>query len=954
MTNKQNIEKMIPMKGVSVDTIDNNLATIIRNIDNVTSIKHGKGELMDGLGGSDGYLVEFNGEKGDTFMFVESFKNHVGIDGAYYVTEDEDELPLPEPTDNDVLLVSIAMEAALNKSSDLNFNLGEEITKINQVSLIDETNVADLNKIIQFIINMQDVDGKDELKPLHVTELVDPGVIPFRFNPDYSAKNLMEFILDGYAVSKELAEHVAEEETVDSEVCSAVAEKLPEVSEEETMDAVAQPVQLSLVPEPTPKEETVTNEDVSEKTTAVVASSSNVFKVGDEFDVMNLLSIKFDKGASQEDIEKAFPQATNKEITANDVAEVSDLIEIAVLSDFSLNEIATACGVSYSVIYKISDRNNVIENDVKSTKKSMSKIISGILPLLENKYGNGSVITLDEKTVALLEKVSPSITESVSTQADAPVVETVVDTAEQPVENTVVDTVEQFVEEKQVDNSSATTNKPADKPVIEVVQNTPIEKSQPVQIQTVQAQPARSVINNRVEFSSLLKTLTGLKAIEFMEKKVSKINRNVESILTSLNSVVKLNSPNSVLIENVYSAIADLQTKNEMFEETLFNIFLENAIELVTEWQELFVVQNPSFKPQIQKALSAYQNAKEDELNGHNFTLEELKELRPLAFDNEWVRNTLKIFDIKESIIEEVIQARTEKLNFVLEHDRDAIADIQASFDFVGTHESVLRSIDNVLLNLNIFVSGDAGTGKTTLIQSLSCLFNRPLYTVNGSKSTDKDSFLGEKTIEDRDIEVIDGALVRAMNIGGFFYLDEANGISPQVLLFLNSAADHRREVYNDLTGKKVFAKEGFLLFASYNPDYDGTQKLNAAFKSRGVGMKLPYMSTDELTSFLQKMNPELPKSHEIFGQARALYRILMNKSQGVEIPVEARSARWIITMVKKLASGRVPMEYVLNDLLQSLDEEEETIVFNAIATNPASLGIKIEGSTIISKYNNK
>src|SRR5690625_866410 len=84
----------------------------------------------------------------------------------------------------------------------------------------------------------------------------------------------------------------------------------------------------------------------------------------------------------------------------------------------------------------------------------------------------------------------------------------------------------------------------------------------------------------------------------------------------------------------------------------------------------------------------------------------------------------------------------------------------------------------------NILLKGPTGSGKTKMAETLSSLFNQPMFSVNCSVDLDAESFLGFKTINYKDgqqvIDFVPGPLTEAMNHGHFLYIDEINMAKPE------------------------------------------------------------------------------------------------------------------------------------------------------------------------------
>lgn len=147
----------------------------------------------------------------------------------------------------------------------------------------------------------------------------------------------------------------------------------------------------------------------------------------------------------------------------------------------------------------------------------------------------------------------------------------------------------------------------------------------------------------------------------------------------------------------------------------------------------------------------------------------------------------------------------------------------------------------------NIRLVGGKGSGKNTLLSTLACVYQRPLFSQSANRDTDITHLFGDKTMDAEEIngqvaqkiEFEKGLLIEAMEIGGFYELGEGNACRPEVTMALHSVLDSRKEA--DVNGYKlVKAHEDFSFVLTMNVDYDGCNSLNEAFRDRFVTIAFP------------------------------------------------------------------------------------------------------------------
>src|SRR5690606_15533020 len=89
-------------------------------------------------------------------------------------------------------------------------------------------------------------------------------------------------------------------------------------------------------------------------------------------------------------------------------------------------------------------------------------------------------------------------------------------------------------------------------------------------------------------------------------------------------------------------------------------------------------------------------------------------------------------------------------------------------------NELLIDAITALSMGKNILLKGPTGAGKTKFAETLSSLFQQPMFSVNCSVDLDAESLLGFKTLsyegEKQMIEFIPGPVINAMKHGTFLY----------------------------------------------------------------------------------------------------------------------------------------------------------------------------------------
>jgi len=165
--------------------------------------------------------------------------------------------------------------------------------------------------------------------------------------------------------------------------------------------------------------------------------------------------------------------------------------------------------------------------------------------------------------------------------------------------------------------------------------------------------------------------------------------------------------------------------------------------------------------------------------------------------------------------------------------------------------------------NLHVCLIGDCGSGKTLALKKMAFDMHLPYKSL---------SFNGACTIEDLlgtfrrgrrsdtgeiDWLWIDGWLAKLARYGGIFVAEEINAAPPEILFVLHDLLGHVSHKL-DLTqagGDIIDAHSKFFFACTMNPDYDGTNKLNAALMDRfDIVLDFPYDSNLE-KNFIKDRN---------------------------------------------------------------------------------------------------
>lgn len=147
----------------------------------------------------------------------------------------------------------------------------------------------------------------------------------------------------------------------------------------------------------------------------------------------------------------------------------------------------------------------------------------------------------------------------------------------------------------------------------------------------------------------------------------------------------------------------------------------------------------------------------------------------------------------------------------------------------------------------NVLIEGPTGPGKTMFVRAFAELMDMPFYAIPSNGGAEPSQLFGKYIPNDAAPESddnglpfhiafvwVDGPVTEIVRHGGVLLINEANFMPERLSTTLFGLTDDRRHIaLLDHKGEIVQAHPDTLIVADMNPDYEGTRRLNKAFRNR-------------------------------------------------------------------------------------------------------------------------
>lgn len=292
------------------------------------------------------------------------------------------------------------------------------------------------------------------------------------------------------------------------------------------------------------------------------------------------------------------------------------------------------------------------------------------------------------------------------------------------------------------------------------------------------------------------------------------------------------------------------------------NEFLENAgsSEYSDESNEPATDKKPTTEKKSAKKKPSASKDDYDEISGEDLqkmitTMMEQsfdEEIRKIAIevDEKALKTASK--EVVEIAVPKIIKEVKEQLQ--LTHHIIELPDLPPVETEHPLHECFDDVMTMLLAGFNVYMYGDAGTGKTQIAEDIAKAMNLPFYNLTSG------DMVGVYGYTDLSGKFHETPFTKAFKNGGILYISEFDSIDPSIALTVNTAIANGITTINDET---CYKHKDFYVLCDGNTrgngadfDYSGRNKLDASTINRFLFQEVKYDRNIEM--FLAKQNEDL------------------------------------------------------------------------------------------------
>ncbi|WP_460188818.1 AAA family ATPase [Thiomicrorhabdus hydrogeniphila] len=267
--------------------------------------------------------------------------------------------------------------------------------------------------------------------------------------------------------------------------------------------------------------------------------------------------------------------------------------------------------------------------------------------------------------------------------------------------------------------------------------------------------------------------------------------------------------------------------------------------------------------------------------------------------------------------------------------------------NFIFDKDVLKQFLFSLKENINVLLWGDAGAGKTDLIEEVAARLNRQAKIISFGEETSIKQLIGGFTISNGETPFRAGALLEAIQIEGCLIgLDEINMAMPGVTAMLNHLLQ-KKEVTIPETGEVIQCAEGVRFIATSNTNmgidesglFEGSQSQNAATRSRFAGVHVKYLKEEDEVKLIDLAYPGLDEAipplknkryPELTVQLANALRSAM-RNGGLSLPFSVRQIHVFTKASLSYGDPKLAFKFAYWNLLDSVERQTAGDLFKTV-----------------------
>lgn len=269
---------------------------------------------------------------------------------------------------------------------------------------------------------------------------------------------------------------------------------------------------------------------------------------------------------------------------------------------------------------------------------------------------------------------------------------------------------------------------------------------------------------------------------------------------------------------------------------------------------------------------------------------------------------------------------------------------IDPNRNFVFDKDVVKQVLYSIKEGENLLLWGDAGAGKTDLIEEVAARLNRQAKIISFGEETSIKQLIGGFTVSNGETPFRDGLLLQAIKTPHCIIgIDEINMALPGVTAMLNHLLQ-KHEIAIPETGEVVKCAEGVVFIATSNTNmgidesglFEGSNSQNAATRSRFAGVHVKYLKPEDEIKLIDLAYPGLDEAipplngkryGELTVQLANQLRSAM-RSGGLSLPFSVRQVHRFTKSSLAFGDPKLAFKYAYWSLLDSVERQTAADLF--------------------------